>query len=184
MADSETTQVMSPNDRLAALVAQTRIRTGKHPAAEPGIGPIPGSAKVPVRSGLLDSAPAPQTIGEAEPTEKSQAAPADRAHRFDGRADALGRARLRPGATDHWRGRAHGKERGSRGAGAVLTFGEAVNLDEDPPVDAPDVVPSRRRNLVWKAGIVVVASALGWFAVTQVLPRYRTLAGDAPAAVH
>jgi hypothetical protein len=76
--DREPTQVMSRNDRLAALVAQTRIRTGKYPVLEQGTSRAPpesaiSSADAPTSAGLLDAAPAPQSIDEAEPTEKNRA---------------------------------------------------------------------------------------------------------------
>jgi hypothetical protein len=183
----ESTRVMSSSDRLAALVARTRIRTGKYPAAEPGTGPhslasAGGSANPPIGAGQVELESTPQAIGEAEPTEKSQA-PADGA--TSGSTNVPMRAgQLDPTPAPQTLGEGEPTEesRTPGGGGAPATFA-AVNPDEGPALHAPSTTAAKRRGLPWKAGVVVVACALAWFVVAQILPRYRILAGNPPEAV-
>jgi hypothetical protein len=182
----ESTRVMSSSDRLAALVARTRIRTGKYPAVETGtgsdsVGFAPGSANAPMRAGQVELDSAPQTLGETEPTEKNQRPGQGATSASPNVPTRAGQLGPTPAPQTIDEAEPTEKSQAPGGGAEVAPFGEAVNLYEGPADHAPGT--TRRRGLPWKIGIVVVACALGWFVVAQVLPRYRIAGGNAPEAV-
>lgn len=170
--DSEATRVMSPSDRLAALVAQTRIRTGRYTTV--------GGSNVSTGSGPIGAAPAPQIIGEADPTERSQSPLGDGSAKVPTSSGQLG-----AGPAPQALGEAELTEKSQSPDEheSASALDQPVSLEEDPTLGTPGVVPSKG-GFLWKAGVVVVLGGLVWFAVAQVLPRYRVVAGDSGAAFH
>jgi hypothetical protein len=150
----------SRSDRLAALVAQTRLRAGEQTggALKISLAPLVSAvsyggfssprleeSKVPETGAPLDAALVPQAVDDTDLTEKNPA-PAEKAE--------------------------------------TSRFGEPVSLEEDgPPGGAVIPVESRRGLLVATGALVagaLVAGALVWCAVVWIMPRYRRLGPDIP----